>query len=36
MKIIEKQGECIQCGTLTNIVLDSGVYACEERFCNLF
>lgn len=30
MKIIERQGKCIQCGTLTNIALDSGAYACEK------
>lgn len=30
MKVIEKPGKCIQCESSTNIILDSGVYACID------
>ena len=28
MKVVEKQGRCIECGQLTKITLDNGKYAC--------
>lgn len=28
MKVVEKQGKCIECGQLTKITLDNGKYAC--------